>query len=47
VQIVFAAVWGLLVFGEIPSVLTVAGALLVVAGVLVLWRPSPGGSRAG
>ncbi len=46
VQIVFAAAWGLLVFGEVPSVLTVAGALLVVAGVLVLWRPSPGTGRA-
>ncbi len=47
VQIVFAAVWGVLVFREIPSLLTVAGALLVVAGVLVLWRPSTGASRAG
>lgn len=47
VQIVFAAVWGVLVFGEIPSLLTVAGALLVVAGVLVLWRPSPRASSAG
>jgi drug/metabolite transporter (DMT)-like permease len=38
VQIVFAALWGLLVFGTVPSPLAVAGAGLVIAGVLLLAR---------
>jgi drug/metabolite transporter (DMT)-like permease len=38
VQIVFAAIWGILVFGTIPSALAIAGAGLVVAGVLLLAR---------
>ncbi len=40
VQIIFAAVWGAAIFGEIPGPLTVAGALLVIVGVLVLLRPT-------
>jgi drug/metabolite transporter (DMT)-like permease len=38
VQIVFAAAWGLLVFGNVPGPMGVAGALLVVSGVLLLAR---------
>lgn len=37
-QIVFAAVWGALFFGEIPDAWTAAGATLVVAGTFVLGR---------
>jgi drug/metabolite transporter (DMT)-like permease len=35
VQVAFAALWGVLVFGEIPSPLTLAGAALIMAGALV------------
>jgi drug/metabolite transporter (DMT)-like permease len=35
-QIVFAALWGLVVFGERPDLWTAAGAALVVGGTLVL-----------
>jgi drug/metabolite transporter (DMT)-like permease len=38
VQIVFAATWGLLVFGEAPGLAGVAGAALVMGGVLLLGR---------
>ncbi len=38
VQIVFAALWGLLFFSEVPGLLTILGALLVVAGTLVVAR---------
>lgn len=38
VQIVFAAAWGALVFGDIPGPLALAGALLVIGGVLLLGR---------
>lgn len=34
-QVVFAAVWGMLVFSEIPDSMTIGGAVLVVAGTLV------------
>lgn len=34
-QVVFAALWGLLVFGELPDALGITGALLVVAGTLM------------
>jgi drug/metabolite transporter (DMT)-like permease len=37
-QIVFATVWGLLFFGEVPDLLTVVGAVLVVGGTLVVAR---------
>ena len=40
-QIVFAAVWGLLVFGEIPGPWSLAGALVVVASTLMLRRRIP------
>lgn len=40
VQIAFAAVWGFLVFEELPAASTVAGAVLIVAGVLLLFRPA-------
>lgn len=36
VQIVFAAVWGVVVFGEAPTALTVLGAALVVGGMFVV-----------
>lgn len=48
-QIVFAATWGALVFGERPDAATVLGALLIVASTLALSRgPSerPGTGRA-
>lgn len=38
VQIVFAASWGLLVFGDAPGLWGVAGGALVVSGVLLLGR---------
>lgn len=37
-QILFAALWGYLFFGEVPDALTVLGALLVVSGILVAAR---------
>lgn len=37
-QIVFATLWGLLFFNEIPDLLTILGALLVAAGILVVAR---------
>ncbi len=42
-QIVFAAVWGALLFGDVPDVWSFAGAVVIVASTLVLARlPSPG-----
>ena len=35
-QIVFAAAWGALFFEEVPDLLTVVGALMVVGGTLVV-----------
>jgi len=35
-QIVFAATWGVLVFGEVPDLLTVVGTVMIVAGTLVV-----------
>ncbi|HEV2149571.1 MAG TPA: DMT family transporter [Longimicrobiaceae bacterium] len=37
-QIVFAAAWGALFFGEFPDAWSVAGALLIVGSTLVLFR---------
>jgi len=37
-QVLFAALWGVLFFGEVPGPWTLAGALLVVAGTLALAR---------
>ncbi len=34
-QVVFAAVWGVLFFGEIPDAWTLAGGLLIAAGVIL------------
>jgi drug/metabolite transporter (DMT)-like permease len=36
VQIVFAGVWGVLCFGEVPDAAAVAGAVLIVVAVLAL-----------
>ncbi len=49
IQIVFATVWGLLLFGERPGWLTLMGALLVVLGTLTVagarpWVRSPHGT---
>ncbi len=44
-QIVFAAVWGALFFHELPGLLAVFGAVLVVAGTLVLARSGASASR--
>jgi drug/metabolite transporter (DMT)-like permease len=38
-QVVFAAAWGLLFFGERPTAWTAAGTALVLAGTLLLARP--------
>lgn len=44
-QIVFAAVWGALLFGDVPDAWSFAGAVVIVASTLVLARlPSPGAS---
>jgi drug/metabolite transporter (DMT)-like permease len=42
-QIVFAAAWGILFFGEVPDAWSVAGAVLIVGSTLVLLgtRPRP------
>jgi len=37
-QIVFAALWGLLVFGEIPNLWSVTGAALVIGGTILTAR---------
>ena len=37
-QIVFAALWGVLFFGEIPGTLSIAGALLIVGSTFFLAR---------
>jgi drug/metabolite transporter (DMT)-like permease len=38
VQILFAALWGLVVFGNVPGPLTIAGTVLVVFGTLLVAR---------
>lgn len=43
-QIVFAALWGLAFFKEVPDVLSIVGALLVVSGILIAARNRPGES---
>ena len=40
IQIVFAALWGLLFFKEIPNAISIIGALFVVAGTLLTARSS-------
>lgn len=37
-EIVFAAVWGVVLFGDVPDLLTVAGALLIVGSTWLLGR---------
>ncbi len=37
-QIVFAALWGLLIFDEVPTLLRIAGAVLIVGSTLMLGR---------
>ncbi len=39
-QVIFAAIWGALFFGEIPGLLTLAGFALVIAGTLTIARPA-------
>lgn len=39
-QVVFAAVWGMLFFGEYPDLLSIAGAVLVVGGTVWVARGS-------
>ena len=36
IQVVLAALWGALLFSEIPDLLTVAGAALIIAGTLIV-----------
>lgn len=38
IQILFAAMWGFLFFGEIPDLLTILGVSLVVSGILFVTR---------
>lgn len=45
-QIVFAATWGALAFGDHPDVSTILGALLIVASTLALSRGSSGEPEA-
>lgn len=52
VQIVFAAIWGLLFFGEVPGPWSVLGALVIVGSTFLLSRvraegvlPEAGGGR--
>lgn len=41
-QIIFAALWGIFFFGEVPDIWAAFGALLVIAGTLaVAWRRGP------
>lgn len=40
-QILFAALWGLMFFGEMPDVLSIVGALLVMSGILLAARRRP------
>ena len=40
-QILFAALWGMSFFGEIPDLLSVVGALLVVSGIVLTARSHP------
>lgn len=46
IQIVFAALWGLLFFAEVPDALSIVGAMLVVAGTLVVAQKARQGKRA-
>ncbi len=39
-QVVFAAIWGALFFGDRPGVLTLAGFALVIGGTLAIARPA-------
>ena len=41
IQIVVASVLGYLVFGDIPDLLTLTGAAIVIAAGLILWRRTP------
>ena len=43
-QIVFAAVWGILLFAEVPDLWGIAGALLIVGGTAGIARTSSGGA---
>lgn len=46
VQIIFAALWGALVFRDLPEPLTLMGAGLIVVGTLIVSRPRRAESRA-
>ncbi|MEX0820816.1 MAG: DMT family transporter [Rhodothermales bacterium] len=46
-QILFAALWGFLFFGEIPDGLTVLGVVLVISGVVYVARASNQAARSG
>lgn len=41
-QILFAAAWGILFFAELPDALSIAGALLVVGGIVLTTRTGTG-----
>jgi drug/metabolite transporter (DMT)-like permease len=42
IQVVLAAMWGALFFGEVPDLLTVGGALLILAAIISLMLPGLG-----
>ena len=44
--LVFATVWGILFFGELPDVWTVAGALVIVGAGLYVWHRETFGRRS-
>ena len=44
--IVFAAIWGAVLYGEYPDVWTVVGALVIIAAGLYVWHREPMAARA-
>lgn len=40
-QVVFAAIWGLLVFGDVPDLWTVSGAVLIIGSAFLLMSGRP------
>ncbi len=47
IQVVLATLWGVVLFGEIPDLLTLGGAALIIAGTVTVALSRFGGRRAG